>query len=194
VVCGHPDSRSFSRALADAYVSGLPDGVEVETLPLGDLTFDPVLRHGYREFMPADPVIERSQQLVKWADHLVFVFPCWFGNVPSLLKGWFERVMTPGFAFNYSNTSLIDLGLRVQRHLAGRTATIISTYSGPPWYFRAMFTDPVRLVKKENLGFVGIKTTGVLRLGWIDSPRRDSLARREAFLAKVQASASRLPR
>ncbi|MDR1449142.1 MAG: NAD(P)H-dependent oxidoreductase [Propionibacteriaceae bacterium] len=192
IVIGHPDSQSYSHAIAAAYASGLPATCETEVLALGDLDFDPVLRYGYRQHMDADPVIGRSQELVKWADHLVFVFPVWWTNVPSLLKGWFERVFTPRFAYNMDNSSIFALAFRTRRHLEGRTATVIATYHGPPWYFTLAGVSPVRLVRRQMLANCGIKTTQSLQLGWIDSPTKDSPARREAFLAKVAAAAQRL--
>jgi putative NADPH-quinone reductase len=191
VVLGHPDSESFNHAICDAYVAGLPPGVEVEVLKLGELDFDPVLRFGYRKRMEPDPVIERSQELVKWADHLVFVFPTWWANLPALLKGWFDRVFTPGFAYNEDNSSLLTLGFKMVRHLEGRTATIITTYDGPPWYFWWTGVSPVRLVKRQNLALCGIKTTEVLTFGWVGSPKKDGPARRAAFLAKVTRTAAR---
>jgi hypothetical protein len=69
------------------------------------------------------------------------------------------------------------------------TATIITTSDGPPWYFRLTGVSPVRLVKRQNLGFCGITTKHVLTFGWVGSPRRDSHARREAFLARVSKTA-----
>ncbi|MDR1513770.1 MAG: NAD(P)H-dependent oxidoreductase [Propionibacteriaceae bacterium] len=192
VVLGHPDSGSFNNAICDAYVAGLRQGVEVEVLKLGELEFDPVLRFGYRQRMEPDPVIERSQELVRWADHLVFVFPVWWSNMPSLLKGWFDRVFTPGFAYNEDNSSLLTLGFKMVRRLSGRTATIITTFDGPPWYFWATGVSPVRLVKRQNLALCGVKTTQVLTFGWVGSPKKDSQARREAFLARVAHAAARL--
>jgi putative NADPH-quinone reductase len=192
IVVGHPDPLSYGRAIAEAYASGLDAACQAEVLALGDLAFDPVLRYGYRDRMEADAVIERSQELVTWAEHLVFVFPVWWTNVPSLLKGWFDRVFTPGFAYNMDNSSLFSLAFGTRRHLKGRTATIIAPYSGPPWYFALTGVSPVRLVRRQVLAMCGVKTTQTLQLGWVDSPTKDSLARREGFLAKVTAAAAKL--
>jgi putative NADPH-quinone reductase len=113
-VLGHPDAESFNHAIMQRYISSLPRDCEVRTLMLGELDFDPVLRFGYRQRMAPDPVIARSQELLLWADHVVLVFPCWWTGVPSLLKGWFDRVLTPGFAYNEDNSGLLSLGMRHQ--------------------------------------------------------------------------------
>lgn len=192
VVLGHPDQESFNRALFDAYVSSLPLTCAVEPLPLGALDFDPVLRFGYRRRMAPDPVIERSQRLVAWADHLTFIFPCWWGGMPALLKGWFDRVLTPGFAYNEDNSSLLSLGFGFRQHLAGRSATIITTYDGPPWWFSLIGVSPTRLLKRQILANCGIRTTQTLQLGWIGSPKKDSPERRARLLARVSQAAAAL--
>lgn len=191
-ILGHPDAESFNHAIFESYISGLPQEYEVRKLELGTLSFDPVLRFGYRKRMAADPVIEQSQDLLTWADHIVLVFPCWWTGVPSLLKGWFDRVLTPSFAYNEDNSTLLSLGMRTKKHLAGRTATIITTYHGPSWYFTVNGFSPVRIVKHQILGMCGIRTTQSLQLSWVDSPRKDSLTRRQAFLDRVARSAGQL--
>lgn len=75
----------------------------VDVLNLCQLDFDPVLRFGYRERMVEDPVILRSQELLLWSDHLVFIYPIWWSSMPSLMKGWIDRVFTPRIAYS-SNT------------------------------------------------------------------------------------------
>jgi NAD(P)H dehydrogenase (quinone) len=47
--------------------------------------------------------IKREQELIAWADHLVFIYPIWWFERPALLKGWIDRVFTNGFAFSYGN-------------------------------------------------------------------------------------------
>jgi putative NADPH-quinone reductase len=49
-------------------------------LELGKANFDPILRYGYAKRMPKDTFIERSQELIMWADHIVFAFPIWWGD------------------------------------------------------------------------------------------------------------------
>ncbi len=181
VVLGHPDGLSYCAALADLYAAGLDaDRYDVEVLRLGELDFDPVLRFGYRQRMPADPVIDRSQELVTWADHLVLVFPVWWSQMPSLLKGWVDRVFVAGFAYSMN-------GLRADKKLRGRTATLIATAQAP-----TLFAGSTpRLVRRHVLGLCGIKTTQVLTHGWMTTSR-DTPERRERFFSTVGRAAARL--
>ncbi|MCL2092288.1 MAG: NAD(P)H-dependent oxidoreductase [Micrococcales bacterium] len=181
VVLGHPDRLSYCAALADAYVAGLDtDRYDVEVLRLGQLDFDPVLRFGYRERMPADPVVDRSQELLLWADHVVLVFPVWWSQMPGLLKGWVDRVLVAGFAYSMN-------GLRTVRLLRGRTATLVVTAQAPA----SIAGSTVRLVRRKVMGFCGIKTTQVLTHGWMTTSR-DTPERRERFRSKVGQAAARL--
>ena len=96
IINGHPDKESFVTALFKKYAENVDKKQHnVKTLDLSEMQFDPVLRFGYRKRMEADKEIELSQELIKWADHFVFFYPVWFETVPSLLKGWFDRVLSP---------------------------------------------------------------------------------------------------
>ena len=100
IVLGHPRTDSFSGALAHAYLTGaLKAGCAVKQLNVADMDFNPDVftvspRHQYYE----EDVV-KAQELIAWADHLVFVYPTWWGTMPARLKGFFDRVFTPGFAF-----------------------------------------------------------------------------------------------
>src|SRR3989344_5165408 len=97
IINGHPDDQSFNHALAESYAKGArAAGHEVKLVHLGELTFDPVLRFGYRKHMRLEDDLEPQQGLVKWCDHLVIFTPIWWLSKTSLLQGYFERVFTPG--------------------------------------------------------------------------------------------------
>jgi putative NADPH-quinone reductase len=183
VVNGHPDAKSFIAAIGAEFVKSLDRRRhEIKTLELGKMKFDPVLRFGYREKMPPDADIERSQKLLKWADHIVFIYPIWWSSMPSLLKGWIDRVLTPGFAYNMQ-------GVRSIKHLAGRTAELILTSDGPAFYYRWLAPTPVRLMKKHILGMCGIKTVKVRIFG---GTRAASDETRQKFIDKVRKGVKNL--
>jgi NAD(P)H dehydrogenase (quinone) len=177
VINGHPYAKSYVSALFKAYAANLnPSACEVRTLDLGALHFDPVLRYGYAERMEEDQVILQSQEAVKWADHLVFFYPVWWGSMPSLLHGWIERVLTPGFAYNMK-------GFSSEKHLKGRTAELFLTADGPAWYERLIPNSPIRLMRKHILDLCGIKLLNSHILGMTTFPKRGEA--REKYLAKV---------
>jgi putative NADPH-quinone reductase len=66
-----------------------------------------------------------AQENARWAHHLVVIFPLWLGDVPAVLKAFFEQLLRPGFAFDYRPG-----GFPVKR-LKGRSASVIVTMGMP---------------------------------------------------------------
>ena len=162
VILGHPSSTSFCSALADAYShSAKIAGHQVRFLSLGDLTFDPVLHHGYTQIQPLEPDLLTAQSDILWATHLAFVFPIWWGGIPALLKGFIDRTFLPGFAFKYREGKAFPDAL-----LKGRTAHLLVTLDTPPWYYRWFYRMPgIHQMRSTTLAFCGIKPTKTLMFG-----------------------------
>jgi len=69
-------TKSFCGGLADSYAKGAKEaGHEVQRLNLGELDFELSLKSGYTERMVLEPDLQKAQELITWANHLVFVFP-----------------------------------------------------------------------------------------------------------------------
>ena len=101
IINAHPRKDSFNDAIADNYVKGAKESKhEVKFVNLRDLKFDPIMRTRYRD-NELEPDLVEAQELIKWCDHMVLVTPMWWFGVPGLLKGFFDRTITPGFAFKY---------------------------------------------------------------------------------------------
>ncbi len=184
-VNGHPYARSFHAAIRDSYVGGISSEHSVEVLNLGELQFDPVLRCGYSEIMPDDPDILRSQQLVVWADHIVFAYPLWWGTAPSLMTGWIARVFTPGFAYNAKS-----LG-HIERHLQGKTGDVIITSRMPRFAWWLTGNSGAKPFTNNLFLLTGIKKRRVLTLGYM-SLKQDTEERRERFLRNVAQYSAKL--
>lgn len=181
VVNGHPYDKSYVSALFKTFVDNIDTNkFSVKTLELGKMKFDPVLRYGYSERMEADKDIELSQELLGWADHVVFFYPVWWASMPALLKGWLDRVLTPGFAYNVK-------GLKTIKHLKGRTAQLFLTSDGPAWYERLIPNSPIRLMRRYILGFCGIKVLKSDILGLMAHANRENA--RKKFMHKVARAA-----
>ena len=125
IVNGHPDPRPerFVHALSSAYARGAREaGHDVRIVNVGSLEF-PLLRTAtdFERGLPP-PAIAEGQANLKQADHLVVVFPLWLGAMPALLKGYFEQVLRPSFAFEYvkqqaaAQTSQGKVGARRRHH------------------------------------------------------------------------------
>lgn len=184
VVAGHPDSQSLCAHLANVYAQAAQQaGHDVEILNLATAEFDPVLRFGYHQHMDEEDCIVRSQELLQWCEHITVIFPVWWAGEPSLLKGWFDRVLTPGKAYRY-----IPGKSAPQRLLTGRTATLIATSHAPSWYAKWNPAYPLSRIAKHVLGYCGIKVTKRLVFGGIDgkAATKDNINR---FINQVQRAA-----
>ena len=129
VVHAHPVATSFSAALRDCAVEALRSrGDDVDLLDLYAEGFDPYLdadewspdTPGAEDRADMRPYVERLRR----ADHLVFVYPTWFGGPPAMFKGWLDRVWVHGVAFEKVPGSNRPRA----RLLHIRSITVITTY------------------------------------------------------------------
>jgi putative NADPH-quinone reductase len=179
VINGHPDPDSFNAALTNAYLRGieLSNGI-CETLTIRELNFDPNLHFGYRKRTELEPDLEKAQSLIKSSDHLVWIYPVWWGSVPALMKGFIDRVFLPGFAFKKRENSVWW-----DRYLTGKTARLICTMDTPPWYYWLRYGSPShKAMKQMTLQYVGIKKVKITSIGPI---RLSKESFREKWLKKV---------
>ncbi len=154
IINGHPDKESLCFALAESYKKGAESsGADCKLINLVDLDFNPILTFGYRKVSELEPDLVQAQTDILDADHLVFVYPNWWGTYPALLKGFIDRVFLPNFAFKYRDNSSLWDGL-----LKGKSARVIVTMDTPKWYYWLIFRSPGHnSMKKGILGFCGIK-------------------------------------
>ncbi|WP_256830972.1 NAD(P)H-dependent oxidoreductase [Pseudomonas sp. Pse1] len=184
VILGHPSHDSFCGALTERYVQAAKDaGHQVRELRLGSLDFDPILREGYRQVQPLEADLLQAQADITWAEHLTFVYPIWWGAIPALLKGFFDRVFLPGFAFKYRPGKAFP-----EQLLRGRSADLLVTMDTPPWYYRWVYRMPgLHQMRKTTLAFCGIRPRKTLTFGPIlGSTERQ----REIWLKQAQAIAA----
>lgn len=64
--------------------------------------------------------IQKEQEKLLWCDLLVLQFPLWWFGAPAILKGWLDRVLAKGFA--YDQGKWFEQGL-----LKGRRAKLVLT-------------------------------------------------------------------
>ena len=155
VIDGHPDAASLTARLAASYAAGAGD--QSVLLALRDLDFDLNLRTGYRTPQALEPDLVRARELLERADHVAVFTPLWWGSVPALLKGFFDRTLERGWAFRYQENGMPE-GL-----LAGRTGRLAVTSDSPRWYLPLVGDSTVKQVKGRTMEFCGIKPTRVTR-------------------------------
>jgi putative NADPH-quinone reductase len=179
IINGHPNENSFCHSLAQTYFKGaISQGNQVVLLNLNELKFNLNLTNGYSKSTDLEPDLVLAQEKIKWAQHIVIIHPVWWGSVPALLKGFFDRTLLPGFAFKYrENSPLWD------KLLSRKTGRIIYTADTPIWLYHYFFKAPsVNQVKKRTLQFCGINPVEVTAIAPI---RKSSSEFKNKWLEKI---------
>jgi NAD(P)H dehydrogenase (quinone) len=75
--------------------------------------------------------IAAEQEKLRWADVLILQFPLWWFSMPSILKGWIERVYAYGFAYGVGEHSDQHWGDRYgEGVMSGKRAMLMVTTGG----------------------------------------------------------------
>ena len=151
---GHPDAAAghFGRAPAESYAKGAAEaGHEVMWIDVSTLDF-PHLRTRDEWHSGVFPdAIRRAQDTFKWAEHLVILYPLWLCAMPTLLKGFLEQVVRPGFAIE------IEPDGAWKKLLTDRSARIVVTMGMPAFIYRWYFcAHSLKSLERNILWFVGI--------------------------------------
>ncbi len=186
VIDGHPDKQSFCHSLAEKYKKGAElCGAECNVVHLTDLEFTPILQHGYRKRTELEPDLLKMWELITNANHLVFVYPNWWGTYPALLKGFIDRLFLPGFAFELRKYWPLP-----KRLLKGRSARLIATSDNPNWYYALKHRRPGHnSMKRSILGLCGVKPIRITTLAGVT---KSTDAQRKLWHEKVEELGKRL--
>ena len=148
VIFYHPVESSYQAALHQEVLAGLSlAGHEIDDLDLYGENFNPVLsrqeRLDYHE-VPANrlPVQSYIDRLL-WAEALVFCFPTWCFGLPAMLKGFFDRVLMPGVAFDISDPANVKPALTHLKYISA-----VVTYGRPRWMAWYMGDPPRRVITR----------------------------------------------
>lgn len=159
VILGHPTEGSFNHAIADTAVFKLREnGHEVTYHDLYAEKFDPLL---LGEEIPKDaeldPQIEKHCREIKDADGIIIIHPNWWGQPPAILKGYIDRVIRAGVAYEFlegDNGEGVPNGL-----LKAETAIVFNTSNTPEKRELEVFGDPLEVIWKNCIfGLCGVKS------------------------------------
>jgi putative NADPH-quinone reductase len=81
-----------------------------------------------------DALVREYHKALQETDHLVFMFPLWFYDEPAILKGFFDRVCLPNFAYAYTANGPAPLLTHIKKvtvlTTSGAPTELYSTLSG----------------------------------------------------------------
>lgn len=184
LIQGHPDPNPshFGHALGEAYTKSAEiAGHEVKRIVVARLDF-PVLRTREEWEAGAPPTaIRESQDTIRWADHLVILYPLWLGSMPALLKAYFEQVFRPDFAIRKSGEGTVW-----EKLLTGKSARIVVTMGMPAFVYRWFFlAHSLKSLERNILGFSGIGPIRENLIGMVEAKNGKQRERWVGILEKL---------
>jgi len=152
IVFNHPYSGSYCNAILDSVIAGLKrTNHEIDLLYLDKEDFDPVMRakdleafsKAKREktsmLQSLDPIVLEYKKRLENAERLIFIFPIWWELMPALTKGFIDKVIFPGIAYDYLGETKMRGRLPNLKGL-----TVITTMNTPSFFYRFVFGNAVK--------------------------------------------------
>jgi len=131
VIFAHPVETSFAAALHATVLAALGNRHEIRDIDLYADDFDPRLtreeRLNYHNTRINEAPVAKYVADLRWAEAVVFCYPVWCFGVPAILKGFFDRVLMPGVAFD------IDGALVTPKLQNIRRVVAVTTYGRDLW-------------------------------------------------------------
>jgi len=172
IVGSHPYSESFIGSLTQQISEALKGKNEnVIHIDLLNDGFNPVMNEEdlklWREGKYKDELVGKYKTEIEKADVLILPFPIWWGTEPAVLKGFFDKVFLPNFAFEYGEKGEL-VGLFI-----GKRAIVITTMEVSVEFFNETLNNPIDgALLKNTLNACGIDVIKHFPIGNIASIER----------------------
>ena len=158
VILAHPHKKSFNYAIYETVLKTLKsNGHEVRAHDLYSEKFNPLLEG--LELVTgetSDWRILKHRKEIKEADGIIIIHPNWWGQPPAILKGWCDRVLRSGVAYEFhedDDGSGVPEGL-----LKAEVALVFNTSNTTEEREMNVFGDPLERIWKDCIfDFCGIK-------------------------------------
>jgi NAD(P)H dehydrogenase (quinone) len=158
IIIAHPDKQSFNHAIANECKKRLVEnGHSVIFHDLHEERFDPIItsteipKNG-----EVNELVEKHCDDLQQSDGIIIVHPNWWGQPPAILKGWIDRVIRPGIAYEFKeedNGEGIPIGL-----LKAKTGIVFNTSNTNAKREDEIFRDPLETIWKNCIfDFCGVK-------------------------------------
>jgi NAD(P)H dehydrogenase (quinone) len=157
IILTHPDKSSFNHAIAQTVVERLErNGHDVSFHDLYAEHFDPLL---VADEIPKSAVlpamVKGHCEEIQQADGIIIIHPNWWGQPPAILKGWIDRVIRPGIAYEFLEG---DSGEGVPKGLLqAKAAIVFNTSNTTPEREQHIFGDPLETIWRNCIfGLCGV--------------------------------------
>jgi NAD(P)H dehydrogenase (quinone) len=157
LILAHPDKKSFNHAIAHVAVDAIKrNGHSIAFHDLYAEKFDPALPAAeIQKGSKLPKVVGTHCREIAQADGIVIVHPNWWGQPPAILKGWIDRVIRPGVAYEFLEG---DDGEGVPKGLLkAKVAIVFNTSNTPAKREQTSFGDPLETIWKNCVfGLCGV--------------------------------------
>ena len=186
IIFNHPYEGSFCNAILNSVTRGLQQANhEVDIINLDKEGFNPVMTSqdlkAFRDKQPLDPKVIEYKDRLELAEQVVFIFPIWWELMPALMKGFIDKVIFPGVAYDYvngSNTKMKPLLTNI------KGVTVITTMNTPGILYRVIFGNAIQKALMRGTFW----KTGYKNKKWIsfNTVKQVSDEKRKLWLTKLE--------
>lgn len=178
IVTAHPYDKSFNRHILDEIARQFLDlGREFQLIDLYADGFQASMSTtdlaGFSRGVTKDPLVEKYQQMLRHTEHIIFLFPVWWGMMPAIVSGFFDRTFLKGVIYDTTPEGALMPCLDIKQ------TTVITTSESPTAMFEPFFAGYLPSHVFDTVGMNGFR--------WFncDHITSGSDAHRSEFLASV---------
>lgn len=141
-IIGHPNKKSFNYAIHKQIKEYCKkNGFEYKFIDLYLDKFDPVLHE--KESQHNQQLIQTYQERINWADVVVITSPVWWFRLTTVLEGFFDKILTPGFAYRFK--SITKTYGYPQPLLKNKKVITFLTHGAPALPVKTIYVNSVKL-------------------------------------------------
>jgi putative NADPH-quinone reductase len=157
VILAHPDKASFNHAIASIVVEQLENNrYDVFFHDLYAENFPPLLvcEEILKEAILPEHVKSHCEE-IRQVEGIIVIHPNWWGQPPAILKGWIDRVIRPGLAYEFLGG---DSGEGIPKGLLkAKAAVVFNTSNTMPEREQQIFGDPLKTIWRDCIfGLCGV--------------------------------------
>jgi NAD(P)H dehydrogenase (quinone) len=196
IVFNHPYEGSYCNALLNSATNGLQRaGHEVDLINLDNDNFDPVMRatdlKGFKDGVPSDPQVLKYRDRLQDANHLVMLFPIWWELMPAMTKGFIDKVIFPGVAYDYDHSGRYPKMIKRWNEIRG--ITLVTTMNTPSFFYKLVFGNAItKAVFRGTFMKLGFKNRKWLSFNMVkfvsEQKRRKWLKQTEEYFFKIKSN------
>lgn len=141
-IIGHPNKKSFNYAIHKQVKDYCKqNNIEYRYIDLYLDKFDPVMHEKESDYN--NQLIKTYQERIMWADVIVITSPVWWFRLTTILEGFFDKVLSPGFGYKFK--SITKLYGIPQPLLTDKKVITFLTHGAPALPVKTIYVNSVKL-------------------------------------------------